>query len=57
MIAGKIAALMAVPDNVTDPLMSLHVYGHVFKQIGISTLVIAVIMLLSAPLLNKMTRD
>lgn len=57
VIAGKIAALMAVPDNVNDPLMSLQVYGHVFKQIGISTLVIAVIMLLSAPLLNRMIRN
>ena len=57
VISGKVAGLMAVPDNVTDPLMSLSVYSHVFKEIGICTLVIAVIMLISAPMLNKMTRD
>lgn len=57
VISGKVAGLMAVPEDVTDPLMSLSVYSHVFKEIGIYTLVIAVIMLISAPLLNKMIRD
>ena len=57
IIAGKIANLMAVPDNVTDPLVSLNVYGTVFMQIGIATAVIAVLMLLTAPKLNRMTQD
>jgi POT family proton-dependent oligopeptide transporter len=48
---------MAVPENVTDPLVSLEVYGHVFLQIGIATAVIAVLMLLTAPKLNRMTQD
>ena len=46
---------MAVPENVTDPLLSLEVYGRVFMQIGIVTGVIAVLMLLTAPKLNRMT--
>ena len=57
IIAGKIANLMAVPENVTDPLVSLNVYGTVFMQIGIATAVIAVLMLLTAPKLNRMTQD
>jgi POT family proton-dependent oligopeptide transporter len=57
IIAGKIANLMAVPENVTDPLLSLNVYGTVFMQIGIATAVIAVLMLLTAPKLNRMTQD
>ncbi|MEQ4531835.1 MAG: oligopeptide:H+ symporter, partial [Mixta sp.] len=57
MIAGKVANLMAVPDNVTDPLQSLHTYSEVFQQIGIVTAVIAVLMLLTAPILNRMTQD
>lgn len=57
IIAGKIANLMAVPENVTDPLVSLDVYGHVFLQIGIATAVIAFLMLLTAPKLNRMTLD
>ncbi|PEH19691.1 dipeptide/tripeptide permease, partial [Salmonella enterica] len=39
------------------PLMSLEVYGRVFMQIGIATAVIAVLMLLTAPKLNRMTQD
>jgi macrolide-specific efflux system membrane fusion protein len=57
IIAGKIASLMAVPENVTDPLLSLNVYGSVFLQIGIATAVIAALMLLTAPKLNRMTQD
>lgn len=57
IIAGKVANLMAVPENVTDPLVSLELYGRVFMQIGIVTAVIAAIMLLTAPLLNRMTLD
>jgi len=57
IIAGKVANLMAVPENVTDPLQSLNVYGHVFMQIGIATGVIAVLMVLMAPKLNRMTLD
>lgn len=49
--------MMAVPENVTDPLMSLEVYGRVFLQIGVATAVIAVLMLLTAPKLNRMTQD
>lgn len=57
MVAGKVANLMAVPENITDPLLSLHVYGDVFLKIGIATGVIAVLMMLTAPLLNRMTQD
>ncbi|WP_435926610.1 dipeptide/tripeptide permease DtpA [Dryocola sp. BD613] len=55
IIAGKVANLMAVPENVTDPLQSLVVYGHVFMQIGIATAVIAALMFAIAPKLNRMT--
>jgi len=57
IIAGKVANLMAVPENVTDPLQSLAVYGHVFMQIGIATAVIAVLMFAVAPKLNRMTQS
>lgn len=57
LIAGRVANLMAVPEDVTDPLMSLHIYGSVFLQIGVVTGVIAILMLLTAPKLNRMTFD
>jgi POT family proton-dependent oligopeptide transporter len=57
IIAGKVANLMAVPENVTNPVESLQVYGHVFLQIGITTGIIALLMLLTAPKLHRMTQD
>ncbi|MGQ7154648.1 POT-type proton-dependent oligopeptide transporter, partial [Escherichia coli] len=57
LIGGYVAGMMAVPDNVTDPLMSLEVYGRVFLQIGVATAIIAVLMLLTAPKLHRMTQD
>ncbi|MBT0726489.1 dipeptide/tripeptide permease DtpA [Rosenbergiella australiborealis] len=56
MIAGKVANRMAVPDNVVDPIQSLLIYSHVFMQIGQFTLIIAVVMSLLSPLLQRMTR-
>jgi len=56
LIAGYVANMMAIPENVTDPLMSLDVYGRVFLQIGMVTAVIAVLMLLAASKLNRMTQ-
>jgi len=57
MVAGKVANLMAVPEDITDPLQSLHIYGDVFLKIGVVTGVIAIVMMLTARLLNRMTLD
>lgn len=57
VIAGKVAALMAVPNNVTNPLQSLEVYGRVFLQIGIITGIIAIVMIFTAPKLNRMMQE
>ncbi|MGL4546195.1 MAG: oligopeptide:H+ symporter, partial [Plesiomonas sp.] len=57
LIAGKIAALTAVPGDIKDAHASLAVYSQVFMQIGIATGVIAVLMLLTAPKLYRMTLD
>lgn len=57
IIGGKIASLMAVPKNVTDPLVSLEIYTRVFMQIGIATFIIAIVVILVAPKLNRMSQD
>lgn len=57
VIAGKVAALMAVPNDVTNPLQSLDIYGTVFLQIGIVTGIIAVVMIFTAPKLNRMMQE
>jgi POT family proton-dependent oligopeptide transporter len=57
LIAGYVANLMAIPEGVTDPLMSLNVYGSVFLKIGIATAVMAALMVLLAPKLNRMAQE
>ncbi|WP_119327878.1 oligopeptide:H+ symporter [Cysteiniphilum halobium] len=62
MLAGPLSAFVG---NMTSPpkgitlstLESLHVYTGVFAQIGIVTLIIAAIMWLSRPILNKYIHD
>ncbi len=54
LISGHVANLMAVPADVTDANVSLAVYSHVFLQIGIITAIIAALMLVFAPTLNKL---
>jgi POT family proton-dependent oligopeptide transporter len=56
IIAGKVAALTAVPENITDAHASLAIYSHVFLQIGLVTAVIAILMLFSASRLQRMTQ-
>ncbi|MNC78244.1 Dipeptide and tripeptide permease A [compost metagenome] len=57
LIAGKVAGLTAVPSDINDAHASLAIYSHVFMQIGIATAVIAVLMMLTAPKLYRMTLD
>ncbi|MGP1931337.1 MAG: dipeptide/tripeptide permease DtpA [Arsenophonus sp. ET-YP4-MAG3] len=53
-IAGFIASMTAIPQGeLLNPLVSLKIYTDVFMKIGIVTGVISLIMLFTAPLLNK----
>lgn len=56
LIAGYVANLMAVPADVTDATVSLAIYSKVFLQIGCTTAVIAVLMMLFAPRLIRLSR-
>lgn len=51
---GWVATLTAAPKGVTDPLQTLPIYSKVFLQIGEVTAVIAVIMILTVPMLRRM---
>ena len=57
IIAGYVANLTAVPSDIEDAHASLAIYSHVFLQIGIATAVIAVLMLVTASKLHRMTLD
>ncbi|NIH23124.1 dipeptide/tripeptide permease DtpA [Providencia heimbachae] len=55
-IAGSVASMAAVPEGeITSKVESLAVYSDVFMKIGIVTGIIAIIMILTAPVLNRMT--
>jgi POT family proton-dependent oligopeptide transporter len=54
VIGGWVATLTAAPKGVTDPLQTLPIYSKVFLQIGEVTAVIAVIMVLTVPLLRRL---
>ncbi|MCW8328728.1 oligopeptide:H+ symporter [Photobacterium sp. SDRW27] len=56
IIGGYVASFSAVPENVTDPLQTLPLYTEVFQNIGIVTLGVAILMAVTAPLLNKMMK-
>lgn len=59
MLAGPVGAwvgAMTVPTEVTSitPLAGLHLYGQVFVEIGLVTSVVAVLMWLARPFLNRL---
>lgn len=54
IIGGYVASFSAVPENVTDPLQTLPLYTEVFQNIGLVTLAVAVAMVITTPMLNRM---
>lgn len=57
VIGGYVATFSAAPENVTDPLQTLPLYIDLFLDIGLVTLVIAIIMAWFAPKLARMMND
>ncbi|MFC7095465.1 dipeptide/tripeptide permease DtpA [Jeongeupia naejangsanensis] len=53
-VSGMVAGLTAVSGDVSNAQASLAVYSDVFMKIGIVTGVIAVLMIVTAPLLARM---
>lgn len=54
LLGGYVATFTAVPQGMTDPLQTLPIYTGVFGKIGMATLLIAVVMGLMVPWLNRM---
>ncbi|WP_228350804.1 MULTISPECIES: oligopeptide:H+ symporter [Limnobaculum] len=57
LTAGKIAAQTIAPLNSDSPYISLALYSEWFMKIGIFTAVIAVLMVISAPLIHRMMQN
>ncbi|MBP8221807.1 MAG: dipeptide/tripeptide permease, partial [Aeromonadaceae bacterium] len=54
LLGGYVATFTAMPEGMTDPLQTLPIYTGVFGKIGMATLLIAVVMGLMVPWLNRM---
>ena len=54
VLGGFVASMTNVPKTLHNKLVTLHVYTHVFLEIGLVTLVIAIVMALLVPKLNKL---
>jgi len=54
VVGGWVASLTAAPKGVTDPLQTLPIYSKVFLQIGEITAIIAIIMIVTVPVLCRM---
>ena len=57
ILAAMLAAFAAIPKGVTDPLMTLDIYGNYFMWLGVGAGVIGVFMVLTAKWLDNLTGD
>ena len=55
VIGGFVASMTSVPKTMHDKVVTLHVYTHVFLEIGVVTLLIAITMAVLVPKLNRLT--
>ncbi|MBC5774669.1 peptide MFS transporter [Pontibacter sp. KCTC 32443] len=57
-LAGKIGALMSVPENVVDnPVLSLPYYADIISQIGMYSIGIGILLILISPLIRRWMSD
>jgi len=55
-LGGVVATYASVPQNVTDPLLSLPIYTNLFNKLGIAALVCTAIAIAVLPLMNRLSR-
>lgn len=52
-ISGRLAALVAIPENLSSAVQSLRIYQHYYLMVGSSTLVLGLIMVAIAYLVQQ----
>jgi proton-dependent oligopeptide transporter, POT family len=55
-LSGIFAGLTAVPENVTDPVTVLNIYGNGFFEMGLIGLGITVVVFIVAPFIKKIAQ-
>lgn len=56
-LAGKLGATMSIPENITNPVLSLPFYTNIFLKIASGCGIMAVGMLFSNPLMKKWMQE
>ena len=56
-IAGKLGSIMSVPAGITNPVESLPYFSNIFLKIAGGSAIIALILLILNPLLNKWMQE
>lgn len=57
VLGGIVAGFTEAPQGVTEPTQTLLIYSDVFLKIGIAAFVIAIVMLLAVPMLNRLINE
>lgn len=53
IFGGYVADMASIPENITNPIISLGIYSNLFFKIGLVSLVISLIMFVFVPKLKK----
>lgn len=53
LLGAYVAAFASIPKEITDPILTLPIYTNLFFKIGLATLIMSIIMALTAPILKK----
>lgn len=54
IISGYVSSMAAIPKNITDPMLSLPIYGALFIKIGCITIVVSLVMAAFVPTLKRL---
>lgn len=57
VIAGYVANIASIPQNITDPTTTLTIYTDLFFKLGLGSLLLSVTMSLLVPFLKRLIRD
>ncbi len=53
VLGGFVATFASIPEGITNPVQTLHIYTDLFFKLGIATLIVSIIMAIFAPKLKK----
>jgi POT family proton-dependent oligopeptide transporter len=53
LLGGYVASLAAIPQDITNPVLTLPIYSNLFLKIGVASFVISIIMFLFVPTLKR----